>query len=358
MSTEATAAARRSSWGLRPWTRDLRTAKIVRFTVGSTAAAVAAFAYEWPLSFVCPLLTIVFLSKQIPGFTHRQWYPIAYVIGAMLLGLSFTLFLHPYPMVFVPMLGLVLFHLFYYLNRGGSFVFGIVSLLSVLILPMMTAAHEQLAIVFALYFAFSAALAVLIFILAHELFPDPPGSPEPPPARFVSGYSAAAAKASLTSTLAVLPLVVVFNAFELSGELVALIYAVILSLQAESSAGWKEGMKMLKATLIGSLATILVYWLLVAVPEMHFFMIVWLATMLIFARLIFSDHPMSKYAGSAATAMTILIATSLGEGADYVGKIVTRIGMIVIAALYVGVALAIVQRYVFSTGNPPEPARE
>lgn len=358
MSTEATALARRSSWSLRPWTRDRRTAKIVRFCVGSTAAAVVAFAYEWPLSFVCPLLTIVFLSKQIPGFTHRQWYPIAYVIGAVLLGLTFTLFLHPYPMVFVSMLGLVLFHLFYYLNRAGSFVFGIVSLLSVLILPMMTAAHEQLAIVFALYFAFSAALAVVIFIVAYKLFPDPPGSPEPPPSTFASGYSAAAAKASLTSTLAVLPLVVVFNAFELSGELVALIYAVILSLQARSEAGWREGMKMLKATLIGSVATILVYGLLVAVPEMHFFMLVWLVTMLIFARVIFSDHPMSAYAGSAATAMTILIATSMGAGADYVGKIVIRIGMIMIAALYVAVALAILERYFFATADPPESARD
>jgi hypothetical protein len=74
--------------------------------------------------------------------------------------------------------------------------------------------------------------------------------------------------------------------------------------------------------------------------------------MLIFARFIFSDHPLSKYAGSAATAMTILVASSLGPGADFVGKVVIRALLIGAAALYVGMALAIVERYLFGVKEP------
>ena len=352
MSTEASATVTERSSRYFPWSTDLRTAQIVRFTVGATAAAVIAFAYAWPLSFVCPLLTIVFLSKKIPGFTHREWYPIAYVLGAMALGLTFTLFLHPYPVVFVLMLGLVFFNIYYFINRHGSFVFALICLLSVLILPMMTTAHEELAIVFALYFGFSAALAIVIFIIANVLFPDPPGSPGPTDAGFQRGYSEVAAKASLKSTLVILPLVVLFNAFELTGGLLVVIYAAILSLAAESSAGWNAGVTMFRATLMGAAATVVVYALLVAVPEMHFLTILWLVTMLIFARIIFSDHPLSKYAGSGATAMTVLVATSLGAGADYFDKIVIRAMLIALAALYVGFALAIVDRYLFRESEP------
>jgi hypothetical protein len=352
MSTEASTLAAGRSSRFFPWTTDLRTAQIVRFTVASTAATAISFAMAWPLFFVCPLLTIVFLSKKIPGLTHRKGYLILYVLIAMLLGLVFTLFLQPYPMIYVPMLGLVVFNIYYLINRGGSFILALICLLSVLILPMMSSAHEALAIVFALYFGLSAALAIVIFMVAHVLFPDPPGSPEPPDYEFQPGYSEAAATAALKSTLAVLPLVVFFIAFEFTGELLAVVYVGILSLAAEQSAGWSMGVTMFRATLLGAVAAIVVYWLLVAVPELHFFLVLWLATMLIFARFIFSDHPLSKYAGSAATAMTILVASSLGPGADFVGKVVIRALLIGAAALYVGMALAIVERYLFGVKEP------
>ena len=145
-----------------------------------------------------------------------------------------------------------------------------------------------------------------------------------------------------------LPLVVLFNAFEFRGEVLILAYVGILSLTAEQSAGWTMGVTMFLATLLGAVAATVVYWLLVAVPELHFFMVLWFVVMLIFARVIFSDHALYKYAGSAATAMTILVATSLGPGADYISKIVIRAILIGAAALYVGVALAVIERFLFS----------
>ena len=110
-------------------------------------------------------------------------------------------------------------------------------------------------------------------------------------------------------------------------------------------------MSMLRSTLLGGIAAIIVYWLLVAVPEMHFFLILWFTTMLIFARLMYSDHPLSKYMGSAAIAMTILVSGSLGPGADFVGKMLIRVIVICSAALYVAVALAIIDRYLPGAGR-------
>ena len=87
----------------------------------------------------------------------------------------------------------------------------------------------------------------------------------------------------------------------------------------------------------------------VAVPEMHFFLVLWLVTMLIFASFIFSDLPLSKYMGSAAIAMTILVSWSLSPEADFVGKMLIRVILICGAALYVAAALAFIDRYLFRT---------
>lgn len=326
---------------------DLRTTRMVRFAVGSTAAAGIAYAYEWPLFFLTPVLTMVFLTKDLPGFSHQKWNLMASVAGAVLLGLIFTLFLQPFPMVYVLLLGLVFFNIYYLFNRRGPFIFALMSLLAVIILPMMSVANEQLAMGFALYFGFSACLAILIFTLAHGLFPDPPGGPAKPDYKFQPGYSEPAARAALKSTMAVLPLVLLFISFEFQGALLAVVYTGIISLTAEHSAGWAMGMKMLKSTLLGGIAAIVVYWLLVAVPEMYFFLILWFVTMLLFARVIYSDHPLSKYMGSAATAMTILVSGALGPEADFAGNIVMRIILISLAAVYVAAALAVVDRYLF-----------
>jgi hypothetical protein len=355
MSTDAQAAPPNEAVPADPplrsgsWAWDLRTVRIVRFSVGSTAAAAIAYAYEWPLFFLTPVLTIVFLSKTLPGFSHRKWNLIAYVLSAVSLGTVFTLFLLPYPMVYVPLLGLALFNIYYLLNRHGPFIFVLMSMLAVLILPMMGAAHEQLALGFAGYFAFSVSLAIVIFSAAHFLFPDPPGTPPPPEPQFQPGYSETAARAALKSTIVVLPLVVVFIALEFHSQILVLVYAAIFSLVPEVSAGRAMGSSSFRSTLLGCLAAIAVYWLMVAVPEFHFFLALWFVAMLIFARYIFSEHPLAKYMGSAATAMVILVSGSLGADADFVDKMIIRVLLIMSATFYVAGALMVIDRYLFPT---------
>ena len=138
----------------RSWTSDLRTARIVRYAVGVTTAVAIAFGLEWPLYFLTPVLTAFFLALPIPAPTLKQlFYNILYVLVACVLGLVFTLFLLPYPLVYVPALGIILFRIYYLANRRGPVFLVLMSLLAVLILPMMGQGHEALAAGFALYFA-------------------------------------------------------------------------------------------------------------------------------------------------------------------------------------------------------------
>ncbi len=153
----------------RLWTSDLRTARVVRFAAGVTAAAAISFVFNWPLFFLTPVFTAFFLSLPLPAPTLRQVLQNAfYVLVAFALGVVFTLFLLPYPMVYVPALGLVLFRICYLANRGGPLWLVLVSLIAVLLLPMLGMVHDVLASGVAFYFVWSSFLALVFLFLAHH----------------------------------------------------------------------------------------------------------------------------------------------------------------------------------------------
>ncbi|UCE89011.1 MAG: DUF2955 domain-containing protein [Pseudomonadota bacterium] len=349
MSTDNTAAitARRKGLWSAAWTRDLRTARIVRFATGVTFAAAVAFAIEWPLSFLVPVLTAVFLAMPLPGPTPQQVLSnIFYVLGAFALGLVFTLLLLPFPLIYVPLLGLSLFHIYYLLNRGGPFMLVLMCILAVLILPMMSQAHDVLASGFTTGFVWSGSLAIALVWLAHAVFPDPSAQRQAPaPHRFPTGYSAPAAEAALKSTIVVLPVATLFIASEWSGQILVMVFIAIFSLSPELAKGQAAGIKSLKSTIAGGLAALVFYHILIVVPEYHFFIALMLLTALLFAVNIFSNKPTAAYYPSAFTALLILVSTSMGEGADFGEKFVMRVIYIAAATIYVVLALIVLERY-------------
>jgi hypothetical protein len=330
----------------RLWTSDLRTARVVRFAVGVTAAAAIAFGFNWPLFFLTPVLAAFFLSLPLAAPTPRgALRDLSYVLVAFTLGVVFTLFLLPYALVYVPALGLILFRLYYLANRGGSLWLVVISLIAVLLLPMLGITHEILASGIAFYFVWSSFLAIVIVFLAHQLFPDPPGAqPLRRPASTRPGYSREAALAALKSTVAILPLATLFISASWTGQILVLVFAAIFSLSPEVSKGKAAGLKSLASTLIGGLAALAFYWLLVAVPEFPFFLALMSLTTLLFGSGIFSDSSNAKYLSSAAIALVILIGSSMGEGVSIADKFITRVVLIGLATLYVVAALAVLDR--------------
>jgi hypothetical protein len=328
------------------WTTNLRTARVIRYTVGVTAAVAISFGFKWPLYFLTPIFTALFLTKLLAGPTLKQTFALfKYVAVAFAIGLVFTLFLLPYPLIYVPALGLALFHIFYMVNRGGPLMLGLMSLVAVLLLPVMGNAHEALAMIIALYFAWSVALAVIIYLLAQGLFPDPPcEQPVHEHGGLQSGYSEVAAISALKSTISVLPLATLFIAAELTGEIIVLIYTAIFSISPELSKGKEAGLKSLTSTLVGGLAALAIYWLLVAVPEYHFFIVLMLLTTLMFGANIFSENSLAKYLPSAITAMFLLLSASMGVGVSLMGKFIIRVILISLATVYVVGVMSILDK--------------
>ena len=351
MSTDALAAAvpkplpRGVLWP--GWTQDLRSARVLRFAFGVTAAVAIAFAFAWPLFFLTPVLATVFLSLPTPAPSARQVGSLLLnALAAMLLGLGFTLFLLPYPLVYVPLLGLVLFHIYYLINRGGSMWLVLMALLAVLILPMLTNTAGQLATAFAGWFAWSCALAIAVYAVAHRLFPNPTGGPPMPPAKVrARGYVPQAARAALKSTAVILPLAVLFITIDLASQVLVLVMAAIFSLMPDIAKGRQAGTNSLISTLIGGVTALLFFWAIVAVPEFHFFVVLTFFVTLVFGAAIFSGRPKASYMSSAATTVIVLIGSVMGDDASFTDVFLTRLLLIFAATLYVVAALRVLEHY-------------
>ena len=320
--------------------------RTVRFALGVTLAVALAYGIEWPLSFLFPVLTAVILGLPLPMPTLAAGLRnMLHSLLAFGIGLVFSLFFINYPLAYILMLGLVLFHLYYYLNRGGSFWLTLMSMIAILMLPMLANTAEGLATGLALGFIGTSWLTMVMVWFSHLLLPDPDGARLPPMSGFQPGFSALAAKSALKSTVVILPLASLFIIFDLMNYLLVMIFSAIFILKPELSKGKEAGQNSLISTILGGLCAWIFYWLIVAVPEYHFYIVLMFFTTLVFGMNIFSSKPTAKYYGSALVALLVLVNGSMGEGADFTALFIQRIVLIVLAVLYIIAVLKILDSY-------------
>jgi len=320
--------------------------RVIRLALGVTLSVALAYGIEWPLAFLLPVLTAVFLSLPLPmpsllgGLRNMLHSLLAFGIG-----LVFSLFFINFPVAYLLMLGLVLFHLYYYLNRGGSFWFTLMSMIAVLLLPMLANTAEGLATGLALGFIGTSWLTMIMVWIAHLLVPDPIRGKLPPRPGFQPGYSAVAAKNALKSTVVVFPLASLFITFDLMDFLLVMIFSAIFILKPELSKGKEAGTNSLISTILGGLIAWVFYWLIVAVPQYHFFIVLMFFTTLVFAMNIFSGNPGAKYYGSALSALLVLINGSMAADAEFSVLFMQRVTLIVLAVIYIIAMLKVLDSY-------------
>jgi hypothetical protein len=336
------------------WVDDLRSVRIVRFGLGVALAMAIAFGFDWPLQFLLPVLTASLLGSKQPAPTLREgFYNILSIVAAFGLGLTFSLFALVYPLVYVPALGLVLFHIYYLVNRGGAAFFAIMLLIAVLLLPMMAQQADLLADGIASAFIGFGALSVGVQWLAHAILPDPLDTRPSAKRRggFHPGYSGAAAHNAAKSTLVVLPVAILFIAAHWTSQALVIIFIAIYSVAPVLRVSKQDTLYKFLANVLGGCAALVFYWLLVAVPEYYFLIALSLLSALLFGSVMFSDRPTAPYYSSAFSTLLILISTSMGEGADFGANFWIRVGLVAMAGLYVVGALSVLEHI----WPPPEP---
>lgn len=321
--------------------------KALRYAVGVTLATALAFGIAWPLSFLFPVLTAVMLALPLPKLTLQQGLRnMRNTLFAFGVGFLVTQFILPHTVIFIPLLGLLLFHTYYHLNRGGSFWLVLMLLICLLVMPMLAGINEGLAIGVVSGLVGSSWLTIGMLWLAHYLVPDiPGGSAVAKPPGYQPGYSAPAAEAALKSTVVVLPIAIVFLANNWSSQVLVMIFAAIFSLSPNLDKGKEAGVNSIKSTLIGGSVAFFVYWALVAVPEYFFLVLLMFFLSLSFGAAINAGTAMSKYLPSAMVAVILLVNSSLAEDADFTENFVIRVLLITLSTIYVVTALRVLDVY-------------
>ena len=346
MSIEAAAETSSPQSWWRAISQDQTRVRILRYAVGVTLSAALAYAVNWPLSFLLPVLVAFMLSLPLPMPSLATGLRnMLHTLMAFGLGMVFALFFIRFPLVFIVTFGLVMYHLYYYLNRGGSLWLTVMGVLAVLLLAMLANSHEGLAVSVSLNFIWTGWLTMAMVWLAYLLIPDPRSAPYPQAAGFRPGYSDAAAKAALRSTVVILPLAGLFFTLDLTSYMLVMIFAALFILKPELSAGKQAGMNSLVSTLLGGVFAWVFYWLIVAVPEYYFYVVLMFLTALFFGINVFSARPSAKYYNSALIALLILVNGSMGEDANFTEKFIMRVILITLASIYIVTALKVLDRF-------------
>jgi hypothetical protein len=99
--------------------------------------------------------------------------------------------------------------------------------------------------------------------------------------------------------------------------------------------GQKTGAVKFFGDLIGGAATLLFYWLLITVPNLFFFILLYIGTALYFASKVFSGKPSAQYFKTGFSALTLIIGGTILSTDKAGAEISDRIFQVMVAVVYV-----------------------
>jgi hypothetical protein len=304
---------------------------ILRYAAGSTVILMVAMGWDYSLAYLTPVLALNFLGPSAKAPTLKGSAAFLLMVAlSCLLGLAFSHFFLGYPLVFLPLLALMLFHIYYTDKLKPMKLWLIISLL---VIPMMMMQSTALGSIIAVNLFMNALLAlsmawIVWFILpgkdAESTRPETIGTNIPGRhERFIL---------AVTQSLVVIPVLTVFFIFNLSGSVLILIFVAVLSMNP-AMVSKKAGKGLILANLGGGLAAILVYNLLTVAPSYLFSGFLTLLAGLLFAPGIFSGKPVAALTGMAFSTFLLIqgnVVSMAGEAGEVMWGRVMQIGIVMI----------------------------
>jgi hypothetical protein len=318
---------------------------VLRYAVGSAIIMMFALGYDYQLAYFTPVLALNFLAPTAKAPTLKS--SVAFLLSvalASLAGLMFSRFFLDYPLVFLPLLALILFHIYYTTALQSMKVWLIIS---ILLIPMMSMQSAQLGGIIAVNLFMNALLALLLVWVIYFIFPgkesvsagNPKVTTDQPTSR--QRYISAITKSSVVT-----PVVVLFFVFNWSGSMLVLFFVAILSMNP-AAANKKTSVAMILANLGGGVAAIIVFNLLTVATSFIYSGILTLLVGLLFGNGLFSRKPAAALFGMAFSTFLLILGNVISLAGE-AGEIVwVRIFQIGIAMLYMVVAFRLVERLSF-----------
>lgn len=327
----------------------LQTIQIMRLTLGGWAAIAVAYALAWPLYFLTPIFTCMFLSMPLPWIGWKTASRmLSWLAFSLLLGLLISEIFLGYPLICILLYG-VLFFLIYYNDTPAAPPLSVMFMtLGITIVPIMGLQGSQGSHIIALGLFGNMAVGLVLTWLFHGLISNkraealPASSSQKPPAPTPVAQQERV-RLALVSMLVALSAVVIFFSLNLAQYALAMIYVCFMAGTPSANASMQAMKGNALATAIGGIAIIVVFELLVMVPTYLFLLAITLLVMLLFSQKVFSGQPSAKAFASGLSTFLVLLGSSTGVDSVASADFYARIAQVLFAGLFCVVAVVVIE---------------
>lgn len=326
---------------------DLVLFPLLRYAIGSAITIMFAVGTDYTLAYLTPVLALNFLAPGSKAPTLRSTLTFLITIGAAsLTGIIFSRFFLAYPLVFLPLLSLIIFHLYYTTKLQKIKTWLIISLL---VIPMVSMQMAKLGGVVAFNLFINAVMAMLMVWVVYLIFPDKESGiicRIPPKASELTSWQRFISASH--KSLVVIPVLILFFVFNLSDAILVLVFIAVLSMNP-ATASKKAGFAIILANLGGGLAAILVFNILTIATNFYYFGLLTVLTGLIFGSILFSMKPAAQLAGMAFSTFLLILGNVTSMAGEAGEKVWLRVFQIGVAVVYMVSAFALIDRLTASS---------
>ena len=324
------------------WTASI---PVLRYALGSCFIMAVASLMNYELSYLTSVLALGYMAPGAKPLTFK--HGLKFIITLTLitgLAVIFSEFFVEYPLVFMPLLALGILWL-YYSDRLPLMV-KLFSIISILVIPLLSLEASVIGSFVAASLVFNALMAIVLSQLVFLVFPlcdaDLPFIKKNQ--NVVKKTDKERLKYAINIVFILLPLLLLFFIFKLSGGLLILIFTAILSM-SPALANTKVGGGMIIANIFGGLFAILAYNLLVVVPMFPFMILIALSTGLFFGSRLFSTNKFAAVFGSGFSTFLLIIGSVTSSEDEAGDQVWTRVIQISIAVIYVVIAFRLLNYF-------------
>ena len=317
---------------------------LLRYVLGITFILFITSVLAYPLSYLTTVLALGYIAPGVKPVSIKQGALfILILIIINLITFMFSAYFKDYPLVFMPLLCLAILWL-YFTDKLPKMI-KLFALISLLVIPLISLEPQGISGFIAINLVMNAFMAIALTQLIFLVFPWSKADENfVKAANTTTSSETARFNYSRNILLLLLPVLLLFFIFKLSGGLLVLIFIAILSMNP-ALANAKVGAVLIAANILGGIFAIFAYKLLVMVPLLAFLLLLTLFVGFLFGSKLFSKNKLAAIFGTGFSTFLLILGSVTSSDSEAGSEVWSRVVQITIAVLYVVIAFRIISYF-------------
>jgi hypothetical protein len=306
---------------------------VLRFAFGVTLAFVVAELMEWTPPFLAPVLTCLVMANIPLRPPLKVAFGFSLVIGASaFFGLLLSYAFRGAPHILFGLSTLIVFLALHALAKGASKLVPLFVIICTTAIPVLGMSSLVVAEHFAVAFASGACFAIFMAWVSWLLFPK--AMPPRAAPKAVPLAPELAIRSALLGTAILAPLMLVYLMMGLYTALPVMVGTVMIVATLDFHLGRRQAALLVIANFAGGVASVVALVLLAIHPTFAAFMLVVLASALLFGLRISRGDPMAQLMTVACNGYLIVFGSALHSDAGTFSVWLTRLNYFFLAGVF------------------------